>query len=353
LKISHASTLVSFSPALHALGEGPCELAEASGATAEGVTAGGSAADGSVEGGSVEGGPGSVLAGLLEDLRDESEDVDRLVAGLPDDAWARPTPAPCWSIAHQIAHLAWTDEQTVLAATDEAAFQRAARGALTAPGTFVDEGAERGAARPPGSLLAHWREGRDELLRVLGELPRGKRVPWYGPPMSAAGTATARIMETWAHGGDVADALGVRREPTARLRHVVRIGVRARDFAYASRGLQAPTEPFRIELIAPDGELWAYGPEDAVQRVTGGALGFCRLVTQRVHRDDSGLRAEGADAERWLGIAQAFAGPPGAGRPPVGERHGGSRVGGHHERRTEADDDALDEREGERRGGAR
>ena len=33
-----------------------------------------------------------------------------------------------------------------------------------------------------------------------------------------------------------------------------------------------------------------------------------------MHRDDTDLVADGADADRWLDIAQAFAGPPGAGR---------------------------------------
>ncbi|OEV12229.1 TIGR03084 family metal-binding protein [Streptomyces nanshensis] len=257
---------------------------------------------------------GSVTEGVLADLREEGEALDRLVAGLDAEAWARPTPAPRWSIAHQIAHLAWTDEQVLKAATDEAAFRDDSQVALASPGTFVDEGAEAGAALPPARLLERWRAGRAEVLRVLGELPQGRRVPWYGPAMSAASMATARIMETWAHGEDVAGALGVTREPTERLRHVVRIGVRARDFAYAVRGLQPPGEPFRVELEGPDGQLWAHGPEDAAQRVTGDAVGFCLLVTQRIHRDDADVRAQGADAQHWLEIAQAFAGPPGEGR---------------------------------------
>ncbi|WP_314174885.1 TIGR03084 family metal-binding protein [Streptomyces winkii] len=257
----------------------------------------------------------NVTGAVLADLRDEGDALEGLVAGLDAAAWALPTPAPRWTLAHQIAHLAWTDEQSLLAVTDEPAFREASQAALASPGTFVDEGAEAGAALPPGSLLARWRAGRAELGRVLGELPQGHRIPWYGPSMSAAGMATARLMETWAHGEDVADALGVPREPTARLRHVVRIGVRARDFAYAVRGLRPPSEPFRVELEGPGGELWAHGPEDAAQRVTGDAVGFCRLVTQRVHRDDAGVRAEGPDAQRWLEIAQAFAGPPGDGRP--------------------------------------
>jgi uncharacterized protein (TIGR03084 family) len=258
---------------------------------------------------------GDVTGAVLADLREEGEAVDRLVAGLEAEAWARPTPAPRWTIAHQIAHLAWTDEQSLLAATDQAAFRTASHVALAEPDTFVDEGAERGAAQPPAELLKRWRAGREELLRVLGKVPRGQRIPWYGPPMSAAGMATARIMETWAHGEDVADALEVRREPTARLSHVARIGVRARDFAYAVRGLEPPSEPFRVELTGPGGESWVHGPADAEQRVTGDAVDFCLLVTQRIHIADAAVRAEGADAARWLEIAQAFAGPPGQGRP--------------------------------------
>jgi uncharacterized protein (TIGR03084 family) len=130
--------------------------------------------------------------------------------------------------------------------------------------------------------------------------------------------ATARLMETWAHGLDVADALGVVRPPTDRLRHVARLGVRTRDFAHRVHGLTPPGEEFRVELTAPSGETWAYGPEDAAQRVTGPALDFCLLVTQRAHRAGLRLHAVGPDADRWLDIAQAFAGPPGAGRAPRG-----------------------------------
>ncbi|MEU4795344.1 TIGR03084 family metal-binding protein [Streptomyces sp. NPDC023327] len=254
---------------------------------------------------------------VLDDLRRESEELDRLVAELGEDRWALATPAPGWTVAHQIAHLAWTDRAALLAATDPGAFAAEVDKAAAAPDSFVDEGAQQGAALAPAELLARWRAGRDELARVLAEAPPGARLPWYGPPMAVPSMASARLMETWAHGQDVADALGVRRTPTGRLRHVARIGVRARDFAFAVRGESAPREEFRVELTAPvTGESWAYGPEGAAQRVTGPALDFCLLVTRRAHRADLSLRAEGADADRWLDIAQAFAGPPGAGRAP-------------------------------------
>ncbi|WP_367043074.1 TIGR03084 family metal-binding protein [Streptomyces sp. Je 1-332] len=255
---------------------------------------------------------------VLDDLRRESEELDQLVEGLGERAWALDTPADGWTVAHQIAHLAWTDRAALTAVTDGDAFGRLVEEALAAPDSFVDDGAEEGAALPPGELLTRWRDGRDALLKALTAAPRGTRFPWYGPPMSATSMATARLMETWAHGQDVSDALGVEREPTDRLRHVAHIGVRARDFSFGVRGSSAPDSPFRVELRLPSEELWASGPDDAAQRVTGPALDFCLLVTQRAHRDDLALRAEGADAERWLDIAQAFAGPPGPGRPAKG-----------------------------------
>ncbi|MBH5336401.1 TIGR03084 family protein [Streptomyces pactum] len=255
---------------------------------------------------------------VLEELRAEGAALEALVAGLDDREWATPTPAPGWTVAHQIAHLAWTDDRALEAATDPERFAGEVARAAAAPERFVDEGAEEGARLPPAELLARWRTGRSRLHEVLAARPPRDRLPWYGPPMSVPSMATARLMETWAHGEDVADALGVRRAPTARLRHVARIGVRARDHAYAVRGLTPPGEEFRVELTGPGGEVWCYGPEGARQRVTGPALDFCLLVTRRAHPGDLAVRAEGPDAERWLGIAQAFAGPPGPDRPPRG-----------------------------------
>lgn len=255
--------------------------------------------------------PGSAaVVELLGDLRDESEELDRLVARLGPEDWRLATPSPGWSIAHQIAHLAWTDRAARLAVTDQEAFA----GSVSA----VDEAAAAGAALPPAELLYRWRDGRARLRDALSGAAPGARFPWFGPPMSAASMVTARLMETWAHGQDIADALNVRREPTARLRHVAWIGVRARDYAYLVRGEQPPAGPFRVELTGPGEEFWAYGPEDAPQRVTGPALDFCLLATQRAHRADLAVRAEGPDADHWLDIAQAFAGPAGEGRAPKG-----------------------------------
>jgi len=258
---------------------------------------------------------GADAATLLADLAAEGDDLDALVAELPAAEWGRPTPATGWTIAHQIGHLAWTDDVALLAATDAEAFAAQLQAALPRIATYVDDAAAEGAAIPPAELLARWRAGRAALAGALADVPPGTKLPWFGPPMSPTSMATARLMETWAHGQDVADALAIARTPTARLRHIAHIGVRTRDFAYAVNDRTPPAEPFRVELTGPGGDTWAWGPEDAAQRVTGPALDFCLRVTQRRHRDDLALVAVGADADAWLDIAQAFAGPPGTGRP--------------------------------------
>jgi uncharacterized protein (TIGR03084 family) len=255
---------------------------------------------------------------VLADLAAEGNALDAVVADLDETAWLQSTPAEGWTIAHQVAHLAWTDEWALAAARDPEAFVRSIAGAGDRLQTAVDNAAIAGTTHPPELLLARWRAGRAALAERLAALPDRTRLPWFGPPMSVASMATARLMETWAHGLDVTDALQLPPSVSPRLRHVAHLGVRTRDFAFATRGLPAPAEPFRIELTGPDGEAWAWGPEDATQRVTGPALDFCLRVTQRRHRDDLALAATGADADRWLDIAQAFAGPPGKGRRPAG-----------------------------------
>ncbi|WP_018603028.1 TIGR03084 family metal-binding protein [Mycobacterium sp. 155] len=263
---------------------------------------------------------------IVADLRAESDELDALVADLPAEQWATETPAAGWTIAHQIAHLLWTDRVALVSVTDETGFADVVAEAMKNPTGFVDAAAENVAATPPAELLADWRQTRGRLHDALLTVADGRKLPWFGPPMSAASMATARMMETWAHGLDVADTLGVRRPATPRLRSVAHIGVRTRDFAFALHGLSAPAEAFRVELKGPaassdttggsaeGGDLWTWGPEDATQRVTGSAEDFCLLVTQRRPLAGLDVTAVGADAEKWLTIAQAFAGPPGTGR---------------------------------------
>jgi uncharacterized protein (TIGR03084 family) len=256
-----------------------------------------------------------LLDQVLADLAAEGDRLEALVGDLDEEAWRTPTPADGWDVATQVAHLAWTDEAAVLAATDREGWDMLVADALADPDGYVDRVALEGGRVAPADLLHRWRTARQALSAALRARPDGERMPWFGPPMSAPSMATARLMETWAHSLDVHHALDVEPEATDRIRHVAHLGVRTRDFAFAVHGLDAPAEDLRVELTAPSGDLWSWGATDAAQWVRGSALDFCRLVTQRVHRDDTDLVARGRDANAWLGIAQCFAGPPGEGRP--------------------------------------
>ena len=251
---------------------------------------------------------------IVGDLAAESDALDELVASLPETRWRAPTPAAGWTIAHQIGHLVWTDRGSLTSITDEAAFADLLSTAAADPTGFVNAAADAEAGRPAAELLDDWRSTRRQLHTELLAVPSDRKLMWFGPPMSPASMATARLMETWAHGLDVADTLGVHRQPTARLRSIAHLGVRTRDYAFAVNELPPPADPFRVELRAPDGSTWAWGPPDAAQRITGSAEAFCYLVTQRRPASSLDVVAAGGDAKRWLTIAQAFAGPPGPGR---------------------------------------
>lgn len=259
----------------------------------------------------------ALLHALADDLDAEGADLDDRVASLDDDAWGTPSPAAGWDIRDTINHLRFFDRDAVLALTDPDGFHAMLAGLGDESIQYVEQLTAEGRATPPAEVLATWRTGREALAAAVRTADPSVRVPWFGPPMSPASFVTARLMETWAHGQDVVDALGQTRPATARLRAVAEIGVRARPFSYVVHGLALPERPTRVELRSPGGEQWTWGPEDAEDVVRGDALDFCLLVTQRRHRDDVDLEVTGTAAEEWIGIAQAFAGPAGAGRQPV------------------------------------
>ena len=255
------------------------------------------------------------MSALCDDLLAETADLEPLVADLDAAEWATATPAEGWDVKDQIAHLAYFDDRAGESITDRAGFV-AHRDEVLAHPDFADRMAAESRRFDGPGALAWFRRARAALVAAARQTDPSLRVPWYGPDMSAASSITARIMETWAHGQDVADALGAQRAPTDRLRHVAFIGARALPNSYQARGLPVPEAPVRVELEGPSGDTWAFGPADAADTVRGPALDFCLAVTQRRHLADLDLDLRGPVATEWMSIAQAFAGPPGPGRQP-------------------------------------
>lgn len=252
---------------------------------------------------------------VAADLRAEQDALDAVVAGLADDEWRTPTPSPGWTVADQIGHLTYFDGTAALAIADADAFKASMEELL---GSGDVDGATLCRDLSPPELLDAWRSNRRLLAGRAASLSDGDRVPWYGPSMGAKSFLTARLMETWAHGQDVVDAVGAERPATDRLRHIAQLGFITRGWTYANRGVEPPAGDVRLELTSPGGDVWRFGPDDAAGVVRGPALDFCLVVTQRRHVDDTALDVKGGIARDWLEKAQAFAGPPTDGPRPRG-----------------------------------
>lgn len=255
---------------------------------------------------------------ILTDLAEEHESLDRLVADLPPEQWDLETPAEGWTIRDQIGHLAHFDEQAVLAATDPGRFQDGLNNLQSAGCDPITEHLETGRSMPPRHLLEWWRTARSQFLDAMANVEPETRIPWYGPPMRASSSVVARLMETWAHGTDIADTLGVTRAPTDRLFHIAELGIKTFRFAFETNGQPVPDERVRVALRGPDGvvRVWNDTSNDSI---TGPVEEFCLVVAQRLHVADTHLVLEGDLARGWMEVAQIFAGPPGQGRPRTGD----------------------------------
>ncbi len=244
---------------------------------------------------------------ICDDLAEEHAALDEIVADLSEEQWRTPTPAAGWDVHDTIGHLHAGDLLALRAVTDPDGFERWKTRLRS--GEARRDSSPTSDATTGSDLLARWRNDRRTMVGAFRPLRPKDRIPWVGPSMSALSFATARLMETWAHGHDIATALGRTLPATARLRHVCHIGVTTRGWSYANRGQAVPDDELRVELTPPAGGLWTWGPEDATARVRGSAVEFCLVATQRRRLEDTSLLVDGATALAWLQQAQAFAGP--------------------------------------------
>jgi uncharacterized protein (TIGR03084 family) len=254
---------------------------------------------------------------ICDDLEAETAPLVDALSGIGENQWRADTPAEGWDVAETIIHLGQADYAAWLAATDAAGFERF-KEELAAGRADLANAADADVRSMTGAEILRWfGDERARMIDRFRQLGPKDRIPWFGPDMGALSFATARLMETWAHGIDVYDTLGIAVEPTDRLRHVAHIGVGTRGWSYVNRGLTPPDTPIRVELTGPSGDVWTWGPEDAADAVRGRALDFCLVATQRRNLADTTIVVEGEAAEEWMAIAQAFAGPPTDTRPPI------------------------------------
>jgi len=250
----------------------------------------------------------------ITDLRDEADELHRLLSPLPDAEWNRPTQFKAWTINDILQHLHMGDAMAFASATDPAAFDalRADIQAKRASGlTRLKETRQRLGDLTGQRLLAHWRAHLSKLCDVLATKEPTERLRWAGPDMGLRMFTTARQMETWSHAQAIYDLLGVERPPASpRLKNIAEIGVRTFGWAYRNRDLPVPTEVPYIRLDTPFGEPWEWNAPPRDNAVTGDAIAFCQVVTQTRNVADTALKISGAGAQDWMRIVQCFAGPP-------------------------------------------
>jgi len=248
---------------------------------------------------------------ILTDLKAEQEALDRFLSSLSEPQWDLPSPAEGWTLRDSVSHIAHIDEVAVsLLRGDNSPLEEAAKVGFG----FSNIGLQKGRLMKPSGVLIWWREVRSVMMEELSRCDPKKRIPWFAMPMGARAFATARLMETWAHGLDCFDTVGALPEDTDRLRHIALLAYMARPYAYQVNGLQFPGTPLRLELVLPSGMPWSQGEENARDRIKGKASEFCRVAVRRRHWKDMSLEIEGNEAKRFIEIIQTYAGPPGSGR---------------------------------------
>jgi len=250
---------------------------------------------------------------ILTDLKAEQEALDQFLSTLKEEQWDLPSPAEGWTLKDSVAHIAHIDEVAVaLLHGDNTPLKVAAQMKFG----FTNLGPQKGRLMKPADVLKWWRDVRSIMMAELWQCDPKQRIPWFALPMGARAFATARLMETWAHGLDCFDAVGAEPADTDRLRHIAFLAYMARPFAYQVNGLKFFETPLRVELTLPSGSSWVEGPEEALDRIRGLAGEFCRVAVRRRHWKDTSLEIEGEEARRFINIVQTYAGPPGPGRQP-------------------------------------
>lgn len=247
---------------------------------------------------------------ICDDLEGETAALTSVVANLTEEQWRAPTVAVGWDSHETILHLGAADWFAHLTLTDPEQFA-VAHHRLSAGEVSLNELVGPDVKAMTGSELWQWfRSIRSAMIDRLRELSPKDRLAWIGPEIGARSMATGRLMETWTHSHDLADTFEVDYPRTARLRNIAHLGFVTLEFSFINRGLAPPSEPVLLELAAPDGERWAWGPEDAQHRVSGEAYEFCKVLTRRQPVADSPLSIEGDAAAAWMEIAQPWIEPP-------------------------------------------
>lgn len=257
------------------------------------------------------------------DFEAESEALYQLLTPLSDRDFERKTQFKNWTIHDVVSHLHAWNWAAHLSLTDEAGFAKFRQMVIEEIGkgrriVEVEKGWMDG--KKNRDRLDQWRDFCRSMTPEFAAADPKRRLGWIGPDMSVRSSITARLMETWAHGQELYDALGVERQNEDRIKNIAVLGVNTFGWTFINRRLPVPADPPHVRLVAPSGTTWTWNEASETNLVEGPASEFCQVVTQVRSLGDTRLRVVGDTATRWMAIAQCFAGPP-EDPPAPGTRH--------------------------------
>ncbi len=259
---------------------------------------------------------------LTAHLREEGEALFALIDQQGESLGAIATQFKQWTGWDVISHLYYSDQMALASVSGGAAFDQVLNdvmGAMSEKKSLQTLTREKFGQLTFAELVPTYKSQFYEMCDAFDATDPERKLPWFGPPMKVRMFATARQMETWAHGLALYDALGLERVDTDRIRDVVFIGVRTFGFCFGNRQLTPAPMPY-LELTAPSGEIWTYGDKSEDEVIRGSASDFAKVVTQTRNIADVGLQVIGPTATQWMAVAQCFAGPP-EDPPPPGTRY--------------------------------
>ena len=251
-----------------------------------------------------------------EDFRAESEALYQLLRPVDPADFDEPTQFKDWTINAVLQHLYMWNVNAGLQILDETQLMENMKGVMKHPGGMRGFEAEYFSGLSGKDLLEAWYADMNQTADVFADADPKARLKWAGPDMSARSSITARLMETWAHGQEVYDHLGVVRKNEDRIQNIVVLGVNTFSWTYKTRGESPPGDMPYLELTAPSGAIWTYGEPSDEERIDGLAEEFCQVVTQCRNIADTALKVTGEVATDWMSKAQCFAGAPETPPPP-------------------------------------
>ena len=257
------------------------------------------------------------------DFQVESDALYRLVEPLNDKDLEQETQFKKWTINTILQHLHYFNYAAHTSLRDEEAIERLLNDLRKSQKkgeslvTFTDRKLDGAKGK---SLLYLWRDYYTDMSHSFRKADPKKRVKWAGPDMSVLSSVTARLMETWSHSQGIYDLMGVVRKDRDYIKNIVVLGNNTFGWTFTNRKQAVPDKRPFLRLSAPSNEIWEFNEYSENDCIEGSATEFCQVVTQTRNVKDTALKVLGGTANRWMNLAQCFAGAP-QDPPPPGTRY--------------------------------